>query len=94
MVPVTIQLVFISVAKLAIPSVPARVDVVKASTVSEVRPIDGKLIVCVKLGFHGIVASPWVTGTAFQDKHTVIDSGTVKRTEGVDFGRWRVWSRI
>jgi hypothetical protein len=51
----------------------------------EVRPIDGKLIICVKLGFHGVVAGPWITGAAFQNEHPVIDSGAVERTEGIDF---------
>jgi hypothetical protein len=51
----------------------------------EVRPIDGKLIICVKLGFHGVVAGPWITGAAFQNEHPVIDSRAVERTEGIDF---------
>jgi hypothetical protein len=65
--------------------VPARVDVIKASAMPEVRPIDGKLIICVKLGFHGVVAGPWITGAAFQNEHPVIDSRAVERTEGIDF---------
>jgi hypothetical protein len=65
--------------------VPARVDVVKASAMPEVSPIDGKLIICVKLGFHGVVAGPWIAGAAFQNEHPVIDSRAVERTEGIDF---------
>jgi hypothetical protein len=85
-----IQLVGIKVLDSMVSCVPARVDVVKASAVPEVRSINGKLIVCVKLGFHGVVAGPWVTGAAFQNEHPVIDSRTVERTECVDFGRWSV----
>jgi hypothetical protein len=85
MVPGVTRLVCIRVAKPIIACVPARVHVVKASAVPEVRSINGKLIVCVKLGFHGVVAGPWVTSAAFQNEHPVIDSRTVERTEGVDF---------
>jgi hypothetical protein len=90
MVPEVTRLVCIRVAKSMIACVPARVHVVEASAVPEVRPIDGELIIRVKLGFHAVVAGPWVTGAAFQNKHSVIDSRTVERTECIDFGRWRV----
>jgi hypothetical protein len=85
--------VLISVHQLAILAascVPTRVDVVKAGAVPEVRPINRKLIVCVKLGFHGVVAGPRITGAAFQNEHSVIDSRTIERTECVDLGGWCV----
>ena len=64
---------------------PARIDMVKSSSVSEVGSIDGKLVVSVELGLHCVVAGPWITGAAFQNEHPVIDSGAVERTEGIDF---------
>jgi hypothetical protein len=67
---------------------------VKASAVPEVRPIDSKLIIRVKLGFHSVVTGPRITGAAFQNEHPVIDSRTIERTEGVDFGRWRICQRL
>ena len=86
MVPRVTWLVCIKVAMFAAPCVPARIDVVKASAVPEVRPINGKLIVGVKLSFHGVVAGPRITGAAFENEHSVVDSRTIERTECINFG--------
>jgi hypothetical protein len=75
---------------LAASGVPTRVDMVKAGAVPEVRPINRKLIVCVKLGFHGVVAGPRITGAAFQNEHSVIDSRTIVWAESVDLRGWCV----
>ena len=60
----------------------------------EVRPIDSKLIVCVKLGLHGIVAGPWITGATFQNEHPMIDSRAIEWAEGINLWWWSVWPRI
>lgn len=67
---------------------------VKASAVPEVGSIDGKLVVGVKLSFHGVIAGPWITGATFQDEHPVIDGRTVEWTEGINFGRRRIWTKL
>jgi hypothetical protein len=86
MVPIVTRLVCIRAAMFVASCVPARVDMVKASAVPEVRPINGKLIVCVKLSFHGVVAGPWITGAAFQNEHSVVDSRTIERAECINLG--------
>jgi len=63
---------------------------VKAGAVPEVRPINRKLIVCVKLGFHGVVAGPRITGAAFKNEHPVIDGRTIEWAESVDLRGWCV----
>jgi hypothetical protein len=86
MVPRATRLVCIKAAIFVASCVPARVDVVKPSAMPEVRPINGKLIVCVKLSFHGVVAGPWITGATFQNKHSVVDSRTIERAECINLG--------
>jgi hypothetical protein len=66
---------------------PARIDMVKSSSVSEVGSIDGKLVVSVELGFHCVVAGPWITTTALQHEHAVVDRRAVERTECIDLRR-------
>ena len=58
---------------------------VESGSVSEVCSIDGKLVVGVQLGLHCIVARPWITTTALQDEHAMIDGRAVERTERIDF---------
>lgn len=63
---------------------------VEPGGVTEVRSVDGELVVRVELGFHCVIACPGVAGAAFENEHAVVDGWAVEWTECVDLWRWSI----
>ena len=63
--------------------VPAAVHVVQARSMLEVGAIDRKLVICVQLGLHGVVARPRVGGAALQNIHAVVYRWAIEVAEHV-----------
>jgi len=56
----------------------------------EVRSIYSKLIVCVELGFHSILAFPDVRSRTFEYEHSVVNCRAGVVAEHILRGRWMV----
>ena len=63
--------------------VPAAVHVVQARGMLKVGAIDCKLVVCIQLGLHGVVACPGVGGAALQNIHAVVYRWAIEVAEHV-----------